>query len=61
MFGDEIAIEQGYQPVGLSSFAGYAVGYQVVQAFLKRNNVSIKEATLLHTDKIIQNCGLFSK
>lgn len=61
MFGDEIAVEQGYQPVGLSPFAGYAVGYQVVQAFLQRNNVSIKEATLLHTDQIIQNCGLFSK
>lgn len=59
MFGDEIAKEQGYNPVGLSPFAGYAVGFQVVQSFLQRNKVGLKEATLLGTDQIIRNCGLF--
>src|SRR5690625_1776939 len=61
MFGDSIAKEQGYQPVGLSSFAGYAVGYQAVQSFMETNNVGIVEATLLGTDEILSNCGLFSK
>ncbi|QDX94450.1 hypothetical protein EEL32_00980 [Brevibacillus laterosporus] len=61
MFGDTIAKEQGYQPVGLSPFAGYAVGYQAVQSFMKSNNVGIREATLLGTDEILSNCGLFSK
>ncbi|MGF7049592.1 uncharacterized protein YjaZ [Paenibacillus sp. DS2015] len=61
MFGDTIAKDQGYQPVGLSPFAGYAVGYQVVQSFMKENNVGIGEATLLDTDEIINNCGLFLK
>lgn len=61
MFGDTIAKEQGYQPVGLSPFAGYAVGYQAVQSFMETNNVGIEEATLLGTDEIISNCGLFSK
>ncbi|WP_420732721.1 DUF2268 domain-containing protein [Enterococcus faecalis] len=61
MFGDTIAKEQGYQPVGLSPFAGYAVGYQAVQSFMKTNNVGIEEATLLGTDEILSNCGLFSK
>ncbi|WP_313802819.1 DUF2268 domain-containing protein [Cytobacillus sp.] len=61
MFGDTIAKEQGYQPVGLSSFAGYAVGYQAVQSFMKENNVSIREASLLSTDDILNNCGMFSK
>ncbi len=59
MFGDSIAKEQGYQPVGLSPFAGYAIGYQAVQSFMKINNVGIEEATLLSTDEIIGNCGLF--
>lgn len=59
MFGDTIAKEQGYQPVGLSSFAGYAVGYQAVQSFMKINNAGIEEATLLGTDDILSNCGLF--
>ncbi|WP_025026264.1 DUF2268 domain-containing protein [Caldalkalibacillus mannanilyticus] len=61
MFGDSIATELGYQAVGLSSFAGYAVGYHVVQSFLKNNKVDIYEATLLPTNDIIQHCGLFSK
>lgn len=61
MFGDTIAKEQGYEPVGLSPFAGYAVGYQAVQSFMETNNVGIEEATLLGTDEILSNCGLFSK
>ncbi|WP_442603948.1 DUF2268 domain-containing protein [Paenibacillus sp. KN14-4R] len=61
MFGDTFAKEQGYPPVGLSPFAGYAVGYQVVQSFMKTNHVGIREASLLGTDEIIHNCGLFSK
>src|SRR5690625_3846178 len=61
MFGDTIAMEQGYQPVGLSPFAGYAVGYQAVQSFMENNNVGIEKATLLSTDEILSNCGLFSK
>ncbi|MCC9088660.1 DUF2268 domain-containing protein [Bacillus pumilus] len=61
MFGDTIAKEQGYQPVGLSPFAGYAVGYQAVQSFMKTNNVGIEEATLLGTDEILRNCEFFFK
>ncbi|WP_081354723.1 DUF2268 domain-containing protein [Bacillus amyloliquefaciens] len=59
MFGDTFAAQQGYQPVGLSPFAGYAVGYQAVQSFMKANNVGIREATLLDTDEILSNSGLF--
>ncbi|UXO87369.1 MULTISPECIES: DUF2268 domain-containing protein [Bacillus] len=59
MFGDTIAKEQGFQPVGLSPFAGYAVGYQTVQSFMRINNVRIEEATLLGTEEILKNCGLF--
>ncbi|MBY7141879.1 DUF2268 domain-containing protein [Virgibacillus sp. NKC19-3] len=61
MFGDEIAAQEGYQPVGLPFCAGYAVGFQVVQSFMKENNIGIAESTLLGTDDIIHNCGLFSK
>lgn len=60
MFGDLFAKEQGYQPVGLSPFAGYAVGYKIVQSFMKNNHIGIKEATLLDTDEIISNCQLFT-
>ncbi|MFJ7952932.1 DUF2268 domain-containing protein [Lysinibacillus sp. NPDC096418] len=60
MFGDEIAIKQGYQSVGLSPFAGYAVGYKIVQSFMKNNNIGIGKATLLGTDEIM-NCSLSSR
>lgn len=59
MFGDEIAKQEGYQPVGLSFCAGYAVGYEVVQAFLKNTSSNIYEASLLSTKEIIEGSGLF--
>ncbi len=60
MFGDEIAKQEGYQPVGLSFCAGYAVGYEVVQSFMKKHNKTIFETTLLSSDEIIHGSGIFS-
>ncbi len=60
MFGDEIAKHEGYQPVGLSFCAGYAVGYEVVQSFMQKRNKTIYEATLLSSAEIISGSGLFS-
>jgi uncharacterized protein YjaZ len=57
MFGDEMAKKEGYAPVGLSAGAGYAVGYHVVQSFMKKNNVTIEEATLMGAEEIIR--GVF--
>ncbi|WP_090919841.1 MULTISPECIES: DUF2268 domain-containing protein [unclassified Bacillus (in: firmicutes)] len=59
MFGDEIAKKEGYSPVGLSPGAGYAVGYYAVQSFMKKNNITIQEATLLSAEEIITECGVF--
>lgn len=60
MFGDEVAREEGYQPVGLSFCAGYAVGYEAVQSFMKKQDKTIYETTLLSSDEIIRGSGLFS-
>lgn len=61
MFGDEIAAQEGYQPVGLPFCAGYAVGYKAVQSYMKKYNKTIYEATLASTDEIIHGCDLFSE
>ncbi|OLQ57835.1 hypothetical protein BHT94_01765 [Bacillus licheniformis] len=61
MFGDQIAKEQGFEPAGLSAFAGYAVGYHAVQSFMDKHQVTINEATLLDAETILSQCGLFSK
>lgn len=47
MFGDPIAKDKGFEPVGLSAFAGYAVGYHAVQSFMNQHHITISEATRL--------------
>lgn len=59
MYGDEVAKGQGYHPVGLSFGAGYAVGYHLVQAFLKKTGASIYDATRLTAAEIIAGSQLF--
>jgi uncharacterized protein YjaZ len=59
MFGDIIAKQQGYAPVGLTSFAGYAVGYHAVQSFMKRQGIRVAEASLIRSSDILNGCGLF--
>jgi uncharacterized protein YjaZ len=44
---------------GLPPTAGYAVGYHVVQAYLKRSGKSVVEASLLPRDQIIVESGFF--
>ena len=60
IFGDEIAAQEGYQPIGLPFCAGYAVGYKTVQSFMEKDNKTIYEATLASTDEIINGSELFS-
>lgn len=61
MFGDPIAKDKGFEPVGLSAFAGYAVGYHAVQSFMNQHHITISEATRLDAKAILSQCGLFSK
>jgi uncharacterized protein YjaZ len=60
MFGDPLAHANGYQPVGLPYAAGYAVGYQLVKAFLKESGKSILEATFTPSQKIIEDSSFFT-
>jgi len=41
------------------SGVGYAIGYYVVKSFMKKNNITIQEATLLNEEEIIAGCGVF--
>ncbi len=44
---------------GLPLYAGYAIGYRVVQAFLKRNRKAVVEATFVPAEEIISGSGFF--
>lgn len=61
IFGDWTAEQWGTEKLGMPNFGGYAVGYHVVQAFLKKTGCSIEEATLM-TDAhaMIAESGYFA-
>ncbi|MDN9010599.1 DUF2268 domain-containing protein [Brevibacillus laterosporus] len=59
LFGDDLADKMGYQRVGLSPYAGYGVGYHLVQAYLKKTGKSIMEATLTPANQIIAESCFF--
>ncbi|QOR35470.1 Zn-dependent protease [Clostridium sp. 'deep sea'] len=59
MFGDELALMQGYEPVSVPYCAGYAVGYHLVKYYLKKTGKSIVEATLTPTSEILKACTDF--
>jgi uncharacterized protein YjaZ len=60
IFGDAIAEGSGLPKVGVPPFGGYAVGYQVVQAFVANSGISAAEATFLSAEEIIAGSGYFS-
>lgn len=58
IFGDALAAQNGYQPLGgMPTFGGYAVGYHVVQAFLQRTGMSVEEATFVSANEIVAKSG----
>mgnify|MGYP001306719782 CR=1 FL=1 len=60
IFGDALAEQSGYQPLGgMPTYGGYAVGYHVVQAFLERSGLSIEEATFVPANEIVEQSGFF--
>ena len=59
MYGDEVAREQGYQPVGLSRNAGYTIGYHLVKDYLKNTGTTIAEATLTPSETIVKESKIF--
>lgn len=59
IFGDEITSAQGREPVGVPLYAGYALGYKVVQAFLARTGKTVVQATYVPAAEIIAGSGFF--
>lgn len=57
VFGDAISEWMGLPKAGVPPFAGYAIGYRVVQAFLARSGMSAAAATFLPASEIITGSG----
>jgi uncharacterized protein YjaZ len=61
IFGDALAQRSGFTALGgMPTYGGYAIGYHVVQAFLKRSGRTIEEATFLPAEEIVAGSGFFA-
>jgi uncharacterized protein YjaZ len=59
IFGDHLAEKFGFSKAGMPAYGGYAIGYRVVQAYLKRTGATVEEATLQPAGEIIRQSGFF--
>jgi uncharacterized protein YjaZ len=59
IFGAPITREMNLPEVGLPAYAGYAVGFHLVQAYLQRTGKSAAAATILPAAEIIAQAGYF--
>lgn len=60
IFGDEASKQWGFPELGLPHCAGYAIGYQVVQAYLRRTGKTATAATFVPYGEIIETSGFFA-
>jgi uncharacterized protein YjaZ len=59
IFGDTIAKHMGLQPMGVPDYAGYALGYKVVQAYLRNTGSDVAKATFVPAQEIIAQSEFF--
>lgn len=59
IFGGEIAEQYGFEKVDVPLYAGYALGYKVVQAYLKRTGKRVVETSFVPAEEIIAESGFF--
>lgn len=59
IFGGEIAEQMGFEKVNVPLYAGYALGYKVVQAYLKRSGKGVVDTSFIPADEIIAESRFF--
>jgi uncharacterized protein YjaZ len=59
IFGDTVAEQMNLPKAGVPDYAGYALGYRVVQAYIKRTGKTIAETTFVPSAEIIAESGFF--
>ena len=59
IFGDSLAEEWGFTKAGIPDYAGYAIGYRIVQAYLRKTGKTVPEAIFVPAREIIAESGYF--
>ncbi|MBV9789744.1 MAG: hypothetical protein JOZ51_16275, partial [Chloroflexi bacterium] len=54
MYGDAIVAMQGHPAVGLPPYAGFEVGYRLVQAYLRQSEQRLSEAFVMSSREILE-------
>lgn len=57
IFGDHLADGFGFPKIGMPPFGGYAVGYQVVQAYLRRTGQTVEAIAFTPAADIVRESG----
>ncbi|MCB9431745.1 MAG: hypothetical protein H6668_07125 [Ardenticatenaceae bacterium] len=57
IFGDTLAAKWGFEKTGMPDFGGYAVGYHIVQAYLRQTGKTATDATFVAAQEIIAQSG----
>lgn len=60
IFGDTLAAKWGFEQIGMPDFGGYAVGYHIVQAYLRQTGKTATEATFVAAQEIIAQSGFLA-
>jgi len=60
IFGDAMSDVMGLPKVGVPDFASYAMGYHIVQHYLKQTGQTVAEATFVSADEIIRESKFFA-
>lgn len=60
IFGGPIAEQNGLPKVDVPLYAGYALGYRVVQAYMQRTGKKVIETTFTPPDEIIEESRFFA-
>lgn len=60
IFGDAVVTHMGLPQAGVPAFAGYALGYKLVQAYLKRTGATVAAATFVPASEIIAASRFFT-
>lgn len=60
IFGDETSKQWGFPELGLPHCAGYAIGYQVVQAYLRHTGKTATAATFVPYREVIEKSDYFA-
>lgn len=58
LYGDR-SPGKGAKPTGIPAFSGYKIGYEVVQAYLRKTGSTPVEATFVSVEEILKKSGYF--